>query len=103
CDVEDVSASFYIYLKVTLFLGLFYLCFRRNFDFYCIIRVKHDVEVSKAIIVLSQSLGYKVIAEGIETEEQENFLKKYHCDMGQGYYFAKPMSSDEIVSFYHQK
>ena len=64
---------------------------------------KHDVEVSKAIIVLSQSLGYKVIAEGIETEEQENFLKRYHCDMGQGYYFAKPMTSDEIVSFYHKK
>ena len=64
---------------------------------------KHDVEVSKAIIALSQSLGYEVIAEGIETVEQENLLKSYDCDMGQGYYFAKPMTSDEIVSFYHQK
>jgi len=64
---------------------------------------QHDAEVSKAIIILSQSLGYEVIAEGIETLEQEMLLESYHCDMGQGYYFAKPMSADDIVSFYHQK
>jgi EAL domain-containing protein (putative c-di-GMP-specific phosphodiesterase class I) len=63
----------------------------------------HDAEVSKAIIVLSQSLGYTVIAEGIETVEQENLLKVYNCDMGQGFYFAKPMQGDKIVPFYHQK
>jgi len=64
---------------------------------------QHDAEVSKAIIVLSQSLGYDVIAEGIETVEQEALLESYNCDMGQGYYFAKPMSDDDIVSFYQQK
>ncbi|SFV65413.1 diguanylate cyclase/phosphodiesterase (GGDEF & EAL domains) with PAS/PAC sensor(s) [hydrothermal vent metagenome] len=63
---------------------------------------KHDVEVSKAIIVLSQTLGYKVIAEGIETEAQEALLSNYNCDMGQGYYFSKPISSEEIVKFYYQ-
>jgi len=64
---------------------------------------KQDVEVSQAIIVLSQSLGYEVIAEGIETLEQEQLLQSFHCEMGQGYYFAKPMSSEKIVSFYHEK
>jgi EAL domain-containing protein (putative c-di-GMP-specific phosphodiesterase class I) len=64
---------------------------------------KHDVEVSKAIILLSQSLGYEVIAEGIETLEQEEILRSYHCDMGQGYYFSKPLSSEGIVTFYYQK
>jgi len=64
---------------------------------------QHDAEVSKAIIVLSQSLGYKVIAEGIETVEQEQLLKSYKCDMGQGYYFARPMASNKIISFYHHK
>lgn len=64
---------------------------------------QHDAEVSKAIIVLSQSLGYEVIAEGIENIEQENLLKEYNCDMGQGYYFAKPMASDQFVAFYHEK
>lgn len=63
----------------------------------------HDAEVSKAIIVLSQSLGYEVIAEGIENIEQENLLKEYHCDMGQGYFFAKPMKSEDLVIFYKQK
>lgn len=64
---------------------------------------QHDAEVSKAIIVLSQSLGYEVIAEGIETVEQENLLKTYNCDMGQGYYFAKPMDSKTFVDFYNEK
>ena len=64
---------------------------------------QHDVEVSKAIIVLSQSLGYEVIAEGIENIEQENLLKEHNCDMGQGYFFAKPMDSDTFVAFYQEK
>jgi len=60
---------------------------------------QHDVEVSKAIIALSQSLGYYVIAEGIETIEQLNLLKELHCDIGQGYYFARPMKSRKFVEF----
>jgi len=59
----------------------------------------HDVEVSKAIIALSKSLGYKIVAEGIETKEQELFLKEHGCDIGQGFYFAKPMSSEKIIAF----
>jgi len=59
----------------------------------------HDAEVSKAIIALSKSLGYQVVAEGIETAEQEKFLKMHGCDIGQGYYFAKPMSSKKFISF----
>jgi len=64
---------------------------------------QHDNEVSKAIIVLSQTLGYKVIAEGIETKAQEDILSSYGCDMGQGYYFSRPLSSQKLVEFYHQQ
>lgn len=64
---------------------------------------QHDAEVSKAIIVLSQSLGYSVIAEGIEKVEQEDLLKEYNCDMGQGYLFAKPMDMEALVKIYHEK
>ena len=64
---------------------------------------QHDVEVSKAIILLSQSLGYEVIAEGIETVEQFELLKELNCDMGQGYYFAKPMKSSKFVDFLKMK
>lgn len=63
----------------------------------------HDAEVSKAIIALSKSLGYQVVAEGIETKEQENFLRKHKCDIGQGYYFAKPMDSESFVPFVKEK
>ena len=59
-----------------------------------------DLEVAKAIIVLSQSLGYKVVAEGIETLEQESLLRDYACDMGQGYYFAKPMTGEKFIAFF---
>lgn len=64
---------------------------------------QHDAEVSKAIIVLSQSLGYGVVAEGIENVEQENLLKEYNCDMGQGFFFARPMSMERLITFYHEK
>jgi len=63
----------------------------------------HDAEVSKAIIALSKSLGYQVIAEGIETEEQEMFLRQHHCDIGQGYYFARPMESEKFVIFIQEQ
>jgi len=63
----------------------------------------HDTEVSKAIIALSKSLGYQVVAEGIETLEQEEFLRQHHCDIGQGFYFAKPMRSDAFIEFVKEK
>ena len=63
----------------------------------------HDAEVSKAIIALSKSLGYEVTAEGVETLEQERFLREHDCDIGQGYYFAKPMAPDAFVRFVKEK
>ncbi len=63
----------------------------------------HDVEVSKAIIALSNSLGYRVIAEGIENELQEVFLRENGCKVGQGYYFARPMDTSAFVAFVKEK
>lgn len=63
----------------------------------------HDVEVSKAIIALSKSLGYQVVAEGIENELQEVFLRENGCDIGQGYYFARPMDTSALVAFVKEK
>lgn len=48
------------------------------------------------IINLCKSLRYNVIAEGIESREELEYLKKSKCSMGQGYYFSKPVSSDKI-------
>ncbi|MCD6173864.1 MAG: EAL domain-containing protein, partial [Sulfurimonas sp.] len=60
---------------------------------------KNDVAIAKAIITLSQTMGYVNVAEGIENEEQEKFLRENGCDIGQGYYFCKPKRKDDLISF----
>jgi EAL domain-containing protein (putative c-di-GMP-specific phosphodiesterase class I) len=59
----------------------------------------HDAEVTRAIVVLSKSLGYEVVAEGVETKEQETFLRALGCDSAQGYLYAKPMREEDLVEF----
>ena len=51
-----------------------------------------DVAVCEAIIVMAHKLNLRVIAEGIETKEQADILRKAGCDYGQGYLFSKPVS-----------
>ena len=57
---------------------------------------KRSEIVIKEAIQLAKHLSMKVVAEGIEKEEQVNFLSEQGCDMIQGYYFAKPMPVDEF-------
>ncbi|MCY6957454.1 putative bifunctional diguanylate cyclase/phosphodiesterase [Clostridium brassicae] len=58
---------------------------------------QHEEEIIvQSIIQLVHGLNMEVVAEGIETEEQLEFLKKYKCDIGQGYLFSKPLPPDEI-------
>lgn len=52
--------------------------------------------IVKTIIQLSKSLGMQVIAEGVETFEQEQFIIQLGCDEGQGYFYSKPASANEI-------
>jgi len=56
-----------------------------------------DNVIIEAIIALSKTLGYLIVAEGIETPEQERFLANVSCDIGQGYLFSKPVSTEEII------
>ncbi|MCH2594206.1 MAG: EAL domain-containing protein, partial [Pirellulales bacterium] len=51
----------------------------------------------EAIIQLAKNLGMRVVAEGIENEEQFRKLNEMGCDIGQGYLFSKPMPHDEVV------
>ncbi|MEN8264724.1 MAG: EAL domain-containing protein, partial [Nitrospirota bacterium] len=54
---------------------------------------EHNAEgIVKAIIAMAHSLRMKVIAEGVEKEEQRSFLQSYHCDEMQGYFFSPPVS-----------
>lgn len=61
---------------------------------------KNNFAIVEAIIALSQSLGIKVIAEGIETIEELAVLKQLACDIGQGYLFSKPLSVEEFEAYY---
>jgi EAL domain-containing protein (putative c-di-GMP-specific phosphodiesterase class I)/ActR/RegA family two-component response regulator len=56
-----------------------------------------DEALVMAIIALAHNLRLRVIAEGIETEEQLNLLKSLHCDEGQGYFFGRPVEGEVIT------
>ncbi|GBF85406.1 two-component system response regulator [Aphanothece sacrum] len=59
----------------------------------CIDTEKANSGIIKTIITLADSLGMKVIAEGVETSSQFTHLKSLGCDAAQGYYFSQPLSS----------
>lgn len=52
-----------------------------------------------SIIKMAHALDLEVVAEGVETKSQLNFLKKLDCDYAQGYYFAKPDSRENIINW----
>ncbi|MET4559430.1 diguanylate cyclase (GGDEF)-like protein [Lysinibacillus parviboronicapiens] len=56
--------------------------------------------IIKAIISMSHNLGLEVIAEGIEEPSQVAFLKRHHCQKGQGYLYNKPLPVESIVKKY---
>ncbi|MDC0663853.1 putative bifunctional diguanylate cyclase/phosphodiesterase [Marinobacter sp. SS21] len=58
-----------------------------------------DTRIANTIIDLGKSLNLSVIAEGVETAEQEFYLRQRGCQLAQGYYFSKPLPAQEFVSF----
>ena len=64
---------------------------------------KDDVAIVRTIISLANNLGLEVIAEGVETKEQVDFLVNEGCNDIQGYYFSKPLSANDCKEFMLQK
>jgi diguanylate cyclase (GGDEF)-like protein len=56
-----------------------------------------DAAITAAIIGMAKSLNIKVIAEGVENEEQMAFLRAHQCDEIQGYYLSKPLAADKVA------
>ena len=58
---------------------------------------ENDMKLVDAIIAMAHKLKLKVVAEGVETQEQIDFLRWHKCDSIQGYYFSKPVAGKEII------
>ncbi|PHS73416.1 MAG: response regulator receiver protein [Cycloclasticus sp.] len=61
---------------------------------------KGDMAVVDGMIVLAHNLGMKVVAEGVETKEQYDFLVEHDCDLIQGYYIDKPLPEEVFETSY---
>ena len=53
------------------------------------------------VIALAKKLNMKIVAEGIESKEQVDFLMEQECDLIQGYFYAKPMPVEEFAEKYN--
>jgi EAL domain-containing protein (putative c-di-GMP-specific phosphodiesterase class I) len=60
---------------------------------------EHDMLIVKSTVELVKGLGHKVIAEGIETEQVRDLLRSLGCDIGQGYYWSKPLPAADLEAW----
>ena len=60
---------------------------------------ENDAVISAATLALAHALGLKVVAEGVETEGQRDFLTSHGCDYLQGFLFSKPLPAAELEAF----
>jgi diguanylate cyclase (GGDEF)-like protein/PAS domain S-box-containing protein len=58
---------------------------------------KEDIAITEAILALAGSLGVRIVAEGVETREQQAFLEQHDCDEMQGFYFSRPVPPDDFA------
>jgi EAL domain-containing protein (putative c-di-GMP-specific phosphodiesterase class I) len=59
----------------------------------------HNQNIVKAIIQISKSLGVQVVAEGVETAAVAESLQAMNCQIGQGYFWAKPLAEEKILAY----
>ena len=60
---------------------------------------KDDEIIVNAVISMAHNLGFEVIAEGVEDEQQLRYLRKHHCDVVQGYYYSRPLNAEEFYNW----
>lgn len=58
---------------------------------------RQDAAICSAIIAMSKELGLQVVAEGVELEEQLDYLRQHDCDVIQGFLFSKPLPAEEFI------
>ncbi len=68
--------------------------------------VEHDARkqaIAQSIVMLAHGLGAKVVAEGIETPEQQKILQQLNCEFGQGYWFSRPLTVEQVGHWLNQQ
>lgn len=61
---------------------------------------QNDLAITNAIIALSHNLGLEVVAEGVETAEQMEYLSNHNCDLIQGYFFSRPLPAHKVTQLF---
>ncbi|MBL3558455.1 MULTISPECIES: EAL domain-containing protein [Marinobacter] len=64
-----------------------------------VIENRSDAAITQGVISMAHHLGLEVVAEGVETEAHASYLRKNHCDLLQGFAFARPMPFDDLLAF----
>ncbi len=64
---------------------------------------KDDAAIVGAIMAMANSLGLQVVAEGVETAEQLNYLEQKNCQRAQGFYFSKALDFDDLMAYLRQR
>jgi len=60
---------------------------------------KDGEAIVSAIIAMAHQLGLQIVAEGVETFAELNFLEQTNADIIQGYYFSKPLNENDFITF----
>jgi diguanylate cyclase (GGDEF)-like protein/PAS domain S-box-containing protein len=71
----------------------------RSFTVECM-RDARTLTIVKAVIEMARALGIKVTAEGVETQEQQDWMRQLGCESAQGYLFSRPLTPEEFVQIY---
>ena len=55
--------------------------------------------ITRSTVYMAQEMGMEIVAEGVETPQDQQFLKELGCDIGQGYFYSRPLPQDEFFQF----
>ena len=93
CSIDDFGTG---YSSLNLLPDLSVATIKIDRSFLTSADRERGSEVIRMIVELADKLGMKVIAEGVETEEQREFLRSCSCQVGQGFLYSKPVSEEEF-------
>lgn len=100
CSLDDFGAGF---SSLGLLMEFDVDVIKLDRRFFLAVGKEKTRDVVAAITELAEKLGIKTVAEGIETQEQLEFVKQVRCDMIQGYLYAKPMPISEFECWLEQR